>query len=114
MLDDWSLYTERLQLYFIVNDTQEAKQKANLFSRCGVATYRLIKNLTAPEKPQTETFGDCEMLPLKHKLITSKERHLTRYCNFGNSLKEMLHDRLVCGIENGPIQHSLLENLPSP
>ena len=35
-------------------------------------------------------------------------RHLTRYCSFGDSLKEMLCDRLVCGIENGPIQRRLL------
>ena len=30
--------------------------------------------------------------------------HLTRYWNFGNSLKEMLYDRLICG----PIQRCLL------
>ena len=34
--------------------------------------------------------------------------HLTRYCEFGDSLKDMLRDRLVCGIDNGPMQRRLL------
>ena len=34
--------------------------------------------------------------------------HLTRYCEFGDSLKDMLQDRLVCGIDNGPMQRRLL------
>ena len=35
-------------------------------------------------------------------------RHLTRYCEFGGALNDMLRDRLVCGIENGRIQRRLL------
>lgn len=35
-------------------------------------------------------------------------QHLAWYCDFGDSLKDMLHDRLVCGIENGRIQYQLL------
>ena len=35
-------------------------------------------------------------------------RHLTRYCDFDTSLNDMLHDRLMCGIENGRIQRRLL------
>ena len=35
-------------------------------------------------------------------------RHLTRYCEFGDSLKDMLRDRLVYGIDNGPMQCRLL------
>ena len=35
-------------------------------------------------------------------------RHLTRYCEFGDVLNDMLRDRLVCGIENSQIQRRLL------
>ena len=35
-------------------------------------------------------------------------RHLTRYCDFGGALKDMLCDRLVSGIENNRIQRRLL------
>ena len=130
-LEDWGPYTERLQLYFTANDVEEAKQKAILLSGCGVATYQHIKNLTAPEKPTDKTFAQLVQLVGEHhnpkpskivehlrfntcnhqqgeSMATFKLQHLTRYCNFGDSLKEMLCDRLVCGIQNGPIQHCLL------
>ena len=35
-------------------------------------------------------------------------RKLTEHCNFGESLPEMLRDRLVCGINNKKIQRRLL------
>ena len=35
-------------------------------------------------------------------------RHLTRYCEFGDSLKDMLCGRLVYGIDNGPMWRKLL------
>ena len=36
---------------------EEVKQKAILLSRCGIATYCLIKNLIAPEKLMDKTFA---------------------------------------------------------
>ena len=35
-------------------------------------------------------------------------RKLTEHCNFGDTLPEMLRDRLVCGINNKKIQRRLL------
>ena len=35
-------------------------------------------------------------------------RKAAEHCSFGNSLNEMLHDRLVCGIANGAVQKRLL------
>ena len=50
--EDWASYAERLQQYFAANNVEdEDKQKAILLSACGIATYRLIKNLTAPVNP---------------------------------------------------------------
>ena len=34
--------------------------------------------------------------------------HLSNHCDFGPSLQQMLHDRLVCGIEDPKIQWRLL------
>ena len=65
-LEDWSSYTERLQQYFTANDVAEDKQEAILLSGCGVATYRLIKNLTAPEKPTDKTFAQLVQLVGEH------------------------------------------------
>ena len=33
---------------------------------------------------------------------------LAEFCNFGPSLDDMLRDRLVCGVEDPPIQRRLL------
>ena len=65
-LEDWGSYTERLQQYFTANDVAEGKQKAILLSGCGVATYRLIKNLTAPDKPTDKTFAQLVQLVGEH------------------------------------------------
>ena len=35
-------------------------------------------------------------------------RALAEFCNYGASLEDMLHDRLVCGIEDPPVQRHLL------
>ena len=132
-LDDWRSYTERLQQYFKPNDVPKDKQKAILLSDCGVATYRLIKNLTAPDKPTDKSFSDLVKLvgdhysPIPSVIVErfrfntrirqpgesvatfiAKLRYLARYCEFGEFLKDMLCDRLVCGIDNGPMQRRLL------
>lgn len=127
------LELQRLQLYYTANEVAEGKRKAILLSGCGVATYRLIKNLAAPQKPTDLTFPELVNLVGEHynpkpsvimerfcfntrirqqgesvAIFIAELRHLTRYCDFGESLKDMLRDRLVCGIENGPIQCRLL------
>ena len=33
---------------------------------------------------------------------------LAEHCNFGDTLDEMLHDRLICGIVNATVQKCLL------
>ena len=119
-----------LQQYFAANDVKdEDKQKAILLSACGIATYRLIKNLTAPVNPAEKTFAQLVKLVGDHHNpkpsviverfrfnthtrqqgesvanFIAELRHLTRYCEFGGVLNDMLRDRLVCGIEYSQIQ----------
>ena len=35
-------------------------------------------------------------------------RKLVKHCNFGDTIDEMLHDRLVCGITNAAVQKRLV------
>ena len=52
-----SVRVERLQHYFTANDVADAdKQRAILLSSVGPTTYRLIRNLLAPDKPTDKTF----------------------------------------------------------
>ena len=49
---EWKDYVERLKNYFVVHDIKiEAKKRAVLLIKCGVATYKLIKSLIALQKP---------------------------------------------------------------
>ena len=66
--EDWKSYTERLAQYFTANDIVSAeKRRAILISSCGAVTYRLMKDVLAPEAPtrkwdfedRDSTSGSC-------------------------------------------------------
>jgi len=133
-LEDWTSYAERLEFYFAANDVKEAeKQRAVLFSICGAATYKLIKNLLAPAKPTEATFKDIVKLLTEHyqpkpsKVVQrylfnsrvckqgesvatyiAELKQLSMHCEFGGTLEDILCERLVCGINDNHIQHRLL------
>ena len=51
--EGWESYKECLQQYFLANDIAEAdKQRAILLSACGQSTYKVLRNLVAPKKPE--------------------------------------------------------------
>lgn len=113
--------------------TAEAKKRAVLLSVCGAETYRLIRNLVAPAKPTSKSFE--QLVKLVHTHLNPKPavmvelfkfhtcvrregervatfvvtlRQLTQYCEFGETLEDMLRDRLVCGINEACLQRRLL------
>ena len=132
--ETWDAYVERLELYFQVNDIDQAeKKRAVLLTVCGPATYKLVRNLVAPKKPAEVSYADLVALVKEHitpapsvivqqfKFHTRVQqagepvaafvaglRQLTEHCAFGGSLDDMLRDRLVCGIANKDIQRRLL------
>jgi len=54
--DDWPTYIERLQHYFVVNDTLDAgKKQSILFTVCGASTYKLPHSLVPNGKLDSET-----------------------------------------------------------
>ncbi|KAL0147739.1 hypothetical protein M9458_056945, partial [Cirrhinus mrigala] len=48
--ESWSAYIERVELFMIANDVNEAKQVATLLSAMGAYTYGLLWNLVQPLK----------------------------------------------------------------
>ena len=61
--EDWSSYVERLEQYFVANDIKNQMKVAVLISAMGPSTYGLLKNLTAPNKPNTKSFAEfCGIL----------------------------------------------------
>ena len=95
--ESWIQYVERLEQYFLANEiTDGKKQRAILLSVCGSKTYGLLRDILQPKKPADT---DIKVIFL---------RNLSEHCNFGESLEDMLRDRLVCGINNHQIQKRLL------
>ena len=129
-------YTERLDLYFTANgiapDAAE-QRRAILLSVCGPATYQLIRNLVSPAKPTDKTFAELVALVKEHQQPTpsfivqryhfntrvqrpgesisefvAQLRKISEHCRYGDSLDDMLRDRLVCGCLDKRLQCKLL------
>ena len=133
-IEDWTAYTERLENYFTANDVEDgSKKRAILLSVCGAATYKLIRSLAAPEKPTDYSYEALKQMVKTHHnpkpsvivqrfkfntrvrqggesiaKFVAELRQLSEFCDFGETLSDMLRDRLVCGIGDTRIQRRLL------
>ena len=132
--EEWQLYMERLDQYFLANGiTDAAKQKAIFLSVCGSKTYSLLRGLVHPEKPGDKSLHDLQKVLTEHYTprptiiverfkfhnrmrkegesildYIAELRKITEHCSFGNVLEDMLRDRLVCGVQDEKIQRQLL------
>ena len=135
--EKWLSYTERLEQYFTANDIVGGdKQRAILLSSVGASTYQLIRNLISPEKPMEKSFDEIvKVIAVHHQPPPSmivqrftfnsrcrrsgesissyiaELRKLSEQCEYGDSLKDMLRDRLVCGIDDQRMQRRLLQEV---
>ena len=133
--EEWKDYAERLDNYFIANDIKNpVKQRAILLNCVGASTYRLIKTLSLPGKPNDLSFADLVQRVKTHfnpkPSITIKRyefntrkrkpgesiaeciaalREIAEHCDYGSSLNDMLRDRLVCGTADERVQCRYLQ-----
>ena len=132
--DEWEVFAEQLEHYFAANGIDDdGKQRAIMLSACGTATYKLLKTLVTPDALTTKTFDELVGLATEHhnpkpsvimrrfrfntcvrqqgESITSfvtRLRDLASHCEYSASAKELIRDRLVCGIRDDALQRSLL------
>ena len=132
--EDWSEYSERLTFYFTANGiTADAKKRAVLLSCCGPATFRLLRSLVLPKRLDEFSFDELvakvkdhnepqpSVIVRRFQFNTRRQRagesiaeyvavlrKAAEYCSFGDTLSEMLRDRLVCGITDTTVQKRLL------
>ena len=132
--DEWEIFAEQLTHYFVANEIDDdAKHRAILLSTCGMATYKLLRTLVAPAALTTKTFNELVKLATEHhnpkpsiiirrfrfntcvrqqgETITSfvtRLRDLASHCEYGATAKELIRDRLVCGIRDDELQRNLL------
>ncbi|RXN15416.1 putative protein K02A2.6-like protein [Labeo rohita] len=133
-MQTWEEYCEVLSNFFEANEIEDAaKKRAILLSLVSSQTYSLMRNLLSPDKPGDKSFSELVELLRNHYNPKPSEivqcfkfnsqnrqpnetvadyvvvlRELAQHCNYGEKLKEMLRDRLVCGIEVDGIQRRLL------
>ena len=131
--ETFSVYLERVSIFFTVNDIAPEK-KVPVFLNCvGGTTYRILRNLVAPENPMNMSFEAVVGKLAEHfnpKPIIIVERYhfhkrdqapteslaeyvaelrcLAARCNFGTYLDDALRDRLVCGLRSKSVQKRLL------
>ena len=128
------MYIMRGWIFFLANDiTDAAKKKATFLTSIGVDAYRLVRSLCTPDMPSDKSLTDIVKLLKDHlapepnsilerfKFYSRNRkdgesvadyvvdlRRLSRNCKFGTSLKEMLRDRIVCGINDTGMQRKML------
>ena len=65
--ETWATYVERLEFYFIANGIDDpVKKRAVLLTVSGPATYKLIRNLSAPKKPSEKSYDELVALVKSH------------------------------------------------
>ena len=132
--EDWPQYMERLGYFFDANGIESAeKKRAVLLTLIGAAAYKLLRNLVAPSKPGEKTYQELIQALTAHfsptpspivcrfkfhsrcrqpgesiAVFVSQLRSLSENCGFGDTLEDVLRDRLVCGIRDDAIQKRLL------
>ena len=133
-VENWDAYIERMEQYFLANDiTTDAKKKAILLSTCGPSTYSRIRSLAAPDKPTALEYSALLELTKKYynpqpsvimqrykfnsrnqkldesiSTYVAELRKLTEFCEYGESINDMLRDKFVSGLHNTRTQHRLL------
>ena len=132
--DDWTSYEERLGHFFAANGITDAEKKRSvLLSVIGASAYKVLRSLVSPAKPGEKTYLELVTVMGAHfnpepseivqrykfhsrfrqhgesvATFVSELRALAEHCKFGSTLKDMLRDRLVCGINEDLIQRKLL------
>ncbi|XP_061719118.1 uncharacterized protein LOC133526480 [Cydia pomonella] len=136
-VQEWSLYKDRLEQWFLANDIGEDdkknKRRAILLSNLAESTYRLVRDLALPsvvgELPYNTVIEllDSHFKPKKcgfaerfrfhsatqrpgEKLTewAARVRSLAAYCGFtATTLDEALRDRFVLGMAPGPERDKL-------
>lgn len=133
-LQSWEEYCEMLTFFFVANGIDGAdRKKAILLSGVGATTYSLMRSLLSPQKPGDKSFDELVALLTAHfnprpseivqrfrfnsrmrkagetvTVYVAELRKLAQDCNYGDTLKQMLRDRLVCGVADDRIQRRLL------
>lgn len=129
---NWTLYEERLQMFFKVNKVEKDMWLPMLITGMGDEAYELLSTLCSPRKPVDITYEEAVTFLKNHlqpKPAVMAERYrfrqrrqkddesvaqyltelkkLSKTCEFGASLEDNLRDQFVCGVKSDVIRQRL-------
>ena len=130
----WTAHIERARYYFIANDVKtDEKKHTILFSGCGPETYQTISSIVDAETLQSSKFEELVEIISTHydskpsfivqrfkfynrvrapgesiAAFVASLRKIAEHCEYKDTLKDMLRDRLVCEVNHDGIQRKLL------
>uniref|UniRef100_A0A1Y1N2I4 RNA-directed DNA polymerase n=3 Tax=Photinus pyralis TaxID=7054 RepID=A0A1Y1N2I4_PHOPY len=136
--DDFIIFKERLEQYFVANSIKNEKRVAILITSLSTEVYTTLRDLCSPEAPNAKTYEElCKVLTKQYTrhISTFNERlhfyeaaqaatenvsnwfarikKLSINCNFGQQLESVLIDKFVSGLLKGKILDRLCEEDPT-
>lgn len=132
---EWSIFSQRLTQFFVINKVSEdSAKKAVLLTHLSDETFRLLRNLVYPKEITSLSFDkliqalDKHFTPKRASFadkakfyeatrnpgeslaeFAARLRGLASYCDFGAALETLLRDRFILGLGIGPERDRLFE-----
>lgn len=132
--EDWNLYQERLDQYFLANIIPDDRKVPVLLTLIGNRAYKILRDLCDPVLPKDKSYIElCELLHKQfsprssvfrkridfYNLKQSNGETINNYfvriknaamlCKFGNQLNEIIKDKFVSGLLPGRILDRVCE-----
>lgn len=131
-VETWVSFSNKLKWFLFENEIGDDQKSAVLLSRLNESSYKLMKVLASPDKPEILDFEEICVLFDNH--FSGKEkvkecqfyfdkterwpretfvnyaerlRNLARNCNFGESLDEKLLEKFIIGINDDDVRKQL-------
>ena len=133
VVESVSTYLERVQLFFVANNVEDARKSAVLLNLLGGKVYGTLRNILSPEQPAVKSYDELKAVLKAHYELKSiiiaerfhfhkrnqnptesiaefvaKLKRLAATCEFGQYLNDALRDRFVCGLLHEGMQKHLL------
>ena len=128
-----STYLERVDLFFVANETPGDKQVPIFLNVIGANTYSLLRSLLAPDTLKDKSLAEIKTAlethfePKRSKVAerfhfhrrnqkagesvveyVAELRRMAARCSFDGYFSEALRDRIICGLRNEATQRHLL------
>lgn len=96
--EEWELYCEQLEQFFVSNKIDESMKKSELINHLGARTYKLLRDLCTPHQPKDKSYKElCAALSLHFTppVIVHKERRTFFRAQRGENGPETVNDWIV-------------------